>query len=353
MNKRHLIMTLAVLLIIPIFGTQACAQDSIEESIFDDMRLLEFETETEISIDNETLPDFPINLNPGESINNIEATVKFKFDTPSFFPKFLMGTKIGNWVIFRDTEHDMSATLSLSADEVDWVDIELPEKITIESIGTAFKESTFTFNITVNETAIALQEDDINIKATFTPEAAWGLKQSQDKTNFTIHSKFVGKMNAWLFIKENVSEVKFEAGQTKTLKLRIENQYNAEIIVSIEPVEEIANNKIWNVTLEQEQVTLMPGEDKEINVNITAKKSESYENKEAIFMGDILVLTPKIADHQDIVGDKVIVESIRLVAEGESTLWEDIMMMVLYAVIIIVIIAVVLIVILKIKKLKR
>ena len=145
MNKRHLIMTLAVLLVIPIFGTQVCAQDSMDGSALDDIRILEFETETEISIDNETLPDFPIALIPGESINNIEATVKFKFDTPSFFPNFIIGTKIGNWVMFRDTEHDMSVSLSLSADEVDWVNIELPEKITIESIGTSFKESTFTF----------------------------------------------------------------------------------------------------------------------------------------------------------------------------------------------------------------
>lgn len=351
MNKKHLIIVLAALFIIPLFGNQVCAQNSIKESIFDDIRFIDFETTTEITIDNKET-SFPIIKNPGESENKIKATVRFKFETPSYFPTFLIGTKIGKWIIFRDVDHDMSVNLSLSVvEKPDWVDIDIPKQVKIENIGNNFKENSFEFNITFNKTAVALQEKEIKIKAVFTPHSSWGLKSSENYTNFNVKTNYFGEIYAGFNLSQNTTVVRFEAGQTKNIKLGIFNHYNAKTIVHIEPSEEITNNKIWNLTLEQNEITLNIGEYKEITVNITAKKSDSYKNKETVFEDKILKLTPKAYDDQTIQKTPLVVKSPSLVAKGESTLIVDIMLMVVYALIAIVVIALVLIVI--IKKLKR
>jgi len=337
---------LTVLLIAPIISTQACANNSSTESSLEDLRILTFETQTQVTIDEETKPTE--RTNPGET-KTLEAKVDFKFDLPDLFPKFLVGTKIGNWVIFRDTEFDNSVNLSLSvAKKPDWCEVEIPEIITIDNIGTSLQENTFEFNVTVNNSALGLQIDEIQIKATFTPEASWGLLESSGIGNFSIESDYVGELLSYFEFSKNLSELTFGGGETKTLKLRIINHYNAKTIVNIE---KILEDELFNISIEQEQITLDCGEDKVININITAIESDSYKNEPYVLSTpDIIKLSPKASEDISVIGEQITIKAPDLIVEDEGDLM-DIIMLVIYATIILIVLAVV--IILVFKKLNR
>lgn len=342
MNKKHLIMILTAFLIIPVLVPQGCAQNETSESTFYSLEhIIKFNTVTEIKIDNETLPDSLI-INPGGSINNIEAAVKFKFEIPFFFPKFLVSTKIGKWIMFRDAKYDMSVNISLSFEKPDWVDVDCPKQIIIKNIGTSFEENLFKFNISVKQTAEALQEGNIKIKATFTPDSAWGLTESEDSDSLKITSGYVGKLNASF----DFDQIIFKAGETKTIPLKIVNEYNGVTIVEIQPSKKILENGVWNISLEEKSITLKPGENQTINVNISVKKLDSYKDTGDSYFDDIIVLTPKSNKNTSVIGTQFIVKSPELIVEEEGSIM-DILLMVIYAVIIIVVIAVILILVLR------
>ena len=65
MNKKNIIFIITILLIAPIISTQACASNSSTESSLDDLRIFTFETQTQVTIDEETIPTERIN--PGET----------------------------------------------------------------------------------------------------------------------------------------------------------------------------------------------------------------------------------------------------------------------------------------------
>lgn len=337
MNKKHSIIVLAIFLIVPLIVPQGCAQNSTATALDQDLRLIEFETTTEITLINETVPYI---INPGQTIKDIEATIQFKFERPWYFPKFLLGTKIGKWIIFRDGNYGMSVNISLSVESPDWCAVDLPELVKIDDIGTDFAKNSIKFNITVNETVLAFQEGDIKIQATFTPEDTWGLKSSEGSDNFTVKSNLVGGIKARFYPTKNITEVRFKGGQTKTLPLYIENGYNAKTIIQIQPTSNITNNSIWNVTIEQKSIELEAGKNITVNVNVTPKKSESS------YSGNIIKLTPKLSEDQNIVLDEITVDTPKLIVEDDGDFGE-ILTMVLYAAIIIVIIAFVIWIILR------
>jgi len=345
MNKKYSIIVLAIFLIITFIVPQGCAQNSTNATLTQELRLIEFETTTEITLKNETLPENP--MNPGQTKKDIEATVQFKFEKPWYFPRFLLDRRIGKWIIFRDINYDMSINISLSvAEKPKWCDVELPKQVTIKDIGTDFKEALFRFNITVNETVLAFQEGDIKIQAAFIPEDAWGLESSASSDIFTVKSNLVGGIQARFDLPENTTEVKFKGGQTKTLPLYIENGYNAKTIIQIQVPEEVKNNTIWNVTIEQKSIELEAGKNITVNVNVTPKKSDSYKNSELSYSTGIIKLTPKLSEDQNIVLDEITVDTPKLIVEDDGNLGE-ILTMILYAIIIIVIIAFVIWIILR------
>ena len=337
MNKKYSIIVLIAFLIVPFIVPQGCAENSTNATLTQELRLIEFETTTEITLKNETLPENP--MNPGQTKKDIEATIQFKFERPWYFPKFLLGTKIGKWVIFRDGNYDMSVNISLSvAEKPEWCDVELPKQVTIEDIGTEFKEALIKFNVTVNETVLAFQEDDIKIQATFTPEDAWGLKPSDSKDNFTIISNYIPKIEARFNISENTKTIKLKRGKTTTLPLIITNMGNGPTIVQIEPSNVDFD---WNVTIEQNNVTLEIGQSKIVNINVTVSSDRDGESQNLSFW-----LTPRSSEDQTIVGKPIKVTSVVLSKEFKNW-WEDIIPYIIYIVILVIIAIIVIWIILR------
>jgi len=334
------------LLIAPIISTQACANNSSNQSFLEDIRIIKnFETQTQVTIDEETIPTERIN--PGET-KTLTAKVDFKYDTPDFFPEFLLGTKIGNWVIFRDTEFGNSVNLSLSVTKKpEWCDVELPEIITIGNIGTTLQENTFDFNVTVNNSALGLQIDEIQIKATFTPEASWGLLESSSSGNFTIEADMVGELITRLDPLKNTT-LYFESGETKTVLLEVFNHYNVEILVDIAIHESILTNKYFNASVEEKQIKLDLEETKYIKINITAPVVENNkeEKKYNFQLEPLVVLTPKAFSNQSVVKSPITIIGPTLKLEVEGNLM-DIIMLVIYATIILIVLAVVIILVFK------
>jgi len=345
MNKKTLIIAFTIFLIIPLFSNQVCAQDTSDEGLLDDIRLLYFETETNLTIKETTIPEEL--LNPGDEFT-IKAKVEFKFILDELFPEFLLGTKIGNWIIFRDTNFDMSVNLSLDVEEKpDLFDIEYPKEITIEEIGTEVKDIEVEFHVTVNKSVSALREDTIKIEASFEPETAWGLEESTASDSFTIKSNYVGFLNASFNLPDDYYKIRFKGGETKTIELKIFNYYNGESIIEIKPTTIILNETDWNISIGQKSITLGPGENGTVLVNFTVKKSDSITAFTSSYAAPILILTPVASGNSDIVGKKQFrVNSPEVILDHEGSLTE-ILIMIIIAVIIAIVIIVVIILVLK------
>jgi len=343
MNKKHLIMILTAFLIVPSLVPQVCAQEETSDSIFDELRILYFDTSTEITINDAKIPNYPIE--PGKSIKGIEATVKFDYQ-PSLLG-FIINTRIGKWIMFRDKNYDMSVNINLSVSEKpDWVDVDIPKQITIEDIGTNSSfEIPFKFDITVKKTAEAFLEDDIKIKAEFKPEKNWGLRESSDEDEFTIKTSYTGELQAYFNLSKNTTVINFDNGETKILPLFIINNYNTNVTVTIEPLITDSN---WNINITQKSITLGPRNNTKVNVSITSKKHDNLMDSHFEYTGDIVKLTPKFTQNTSIALVNVTISDPNLDVKIDGYLVD--VLIIIFAVIAIVIIVFVIITIIRKKR---
>lgn len=350
MNKKHLIMVLAALLIVPVIVPSVCAQNETvtSESIFDGLRIIYFNTVTKITINNKTLPNNPIE--PGKSFKGIKATVQFNYEIPSLFPKLLINTKIGRWILFRDKNYNMSVNINLSVSKIpEWCEVTIPNPVvTIEDISTEFMNATFNFNIAVNKAAEAFQEGDIQIKATFTPDKAWGLKQSEASDSFKVKSGYAGELNASFTLSDNLNKLVFEEGETKTIPLFIRNDYNSEVIIYLEPYYQFINDSDFIVTFNQKNVTLAPWKNTTVNVNITTTARDSFFGSESIFGSDLIKLTPRFTKNPTINLSNIGVGDIDLEVKIKGHVMDT--LLIVFAIIAILIIVIVIIFVLRKRK---
>ena len=82
-----------------------------------------FNTTTDVSISGE---DSYV-MNPGENME-LDVTIKFNFVKPPFFPQFLIGTRIGKWVMFRDANINMTTDIALSLSHPEFCTADLKMK---------------------------------------------------------------------------------------------------------------------------------------------------------------------------------------------------------------------------------
>jgi len=336
MNKKIIIVTLIVFLIsqaiIPQVNSKKEDNSLLEE--FD--RLITFETTTNITIDEDTLPKGF--LTPGKTYNGkdaINAKLEFKFERPWYFPEFLINTKIGKWILFRDTDFDMSVNISLSESSPDWIDVDIPKNIKVENINSLFSEKEFSFNFTVNQTAEALIKDKIKIQASFEPEENWGLASSKNSKTFEIESAYVPKLEAEFIGIANKSKIEFKAGQIKQLPLKIKNLGNGETIVQISSESFNKKSKNWNISVQKENITFAINEEKIINITVKVKDIESgFKNQFDI------KLIPRSSKNQTQIGESLSLKSPNIIKKIDND-YTEMLTYALLAIIIIVIIALV------------
>ena len=292
MNKKTLFITIQIFIItLVIISPQILTKNLISElNKSNDLRIFEFKTTTKISLDN----DFskPLSLNSSHSVN---VTVSFKFELPQFFPKLLLETKIGKWIIFRNQNHNMMVDIKLNIDKIpEWCDVELENKtITINNITTEAKTIKTKLNIKIKNDAPALEKGTIELSAKFESDPNWGLTLSEDKINFTILPEYIGLINAEFNLSKNTTEIILSSDKNTTLlPLYITNIGNGESLITIK-IKEIQQN--WNISIEPPETKLSPGKTEIININITTPQTKKRQT-----MNLTLEITSKSTSEIDI-----------------------------------------------------
>jgi|GEM_PF-1746309 len=292
MTKKTLLITIQILiLIVAVISPQILAENQllkIEES--NGLRIFKFKTTTEILLDNNFSK--PVSLNSSHSVN---VTISFKFELPQFFPKLLLGTKIGNWVIFRDQNHNSTVDIKLNLEKIpQWCKAELENKtITIDNITTEVKTMITKLNIKINNDAPALEKETIELSAKFESQTNWGLTTSQDIINLTIIPEYIGLINAEFDLPKNTTELVLSQDKNTTLlPVNITNIGNGESKITIK-IKEIQQN--WNVSIDTPEIILLPGKTDKININITTPQI-----KEKLTMNLTLEITSKSTSETEI-----------------------------------------------------
>ncbi|MCJ7571047.1 MAG: hypothetical protein MUO82_04120 [Candidatus Thermoplasmatota archaeon] len=313
MNKKLLFIAIQIfILIVAIISPKILAENQLSKlEASNGLRIFEFTTTTKISLDN----DFskPLSLN---SSHSVDVTVSFKFELPQFFPKLLLGTKIGNWVIFRDQNHNTTVDIKLNLEKIPkWCDAELENKtIAIDNITTKAKSMKTKLNIKINNDAPALEKETIDISAKFESESNWGLTPSEDIINFSIMPEYVGLINAEFDLPKNTTELVLSPDKNTTfLPVNITNIGNGESIITIKLKDTQQN---WNVSIDTPEITLLPGNTDKSYVNITTPQT-----KERQTMNLTLEITSKSTSETEI--DETYLQGQTLNLTGLKIIKED------------------------------
>ena len=263
MNKKCL---LVYMLIFTMVGTMFLPTISAADQSF---RIFKFETETDLELGDISLFDDPIA--PGTNVE-VELSLKFRFEKPPLFPAFLLETRIGNWIMFRDFQQNMSTEIELKVESPDFCNVELENsKILIENFSTSFNNPVKTkLNITVSEDATALQTGKIIVMANFTPAEKWGLNESGDVAEISVTTAYESAFEVQI---EN-STLEITPTKPTFVPLNITNNGNGDTTVFIEFMDVPKN---WTVKSDVGQVELSPGETKTITLNVTSIRNFDNE----------------------------------------------------------------------------
>jgi hypothetical protein len=277
MNKKILFITIQIIIVLLTAaispGVIASNQMSNQEQS-SGLRIYRFNTTTELSLGKISNFSEPVSLN---SSHSVDIYVSFNLETPHFFPKILIGTKLGNWIMFRDRNHRMAVDIELSLEKTpEWFEAELEDtKITIENITTETKTFETRINIKIDKDAPSLEKEIIELSAKFLPEKNWGFMASEDKINFTIIPEYIGSITAEFDLPENTTELILSTEQNMTiLPVIIKNTGNGESIITIK-IKDITEN--WNITLDAAEIILAKGQTQEVNVNIATPQTKQRQ----------------------------------------------------------------------------
>jgi len=268
MKKTTVLPLLLIILLLSSILSPALTAENIKIQN-KNFRLFTFNTSTEIELLNASRLDSPIF--PNTTIE-LGIKIKFKFETPSLFPAFLINTKIGKWIMFRNTKYNMTAEIKLQYEETpNWCILKLDQdKITIENISTEYQEATTKLTLTIKNNAKALETGKIKIQANFTPESKWGLTSSGAKIEKTITVAYQDNIQPTI---ENQT-IKITPTKTIYIPIKITNKGNGKTTIKTE-IKNIPTN--WTVSFNETDITLDTNEEKEIHLNVTSTKDFDNE----------------------------------------------------------------------------
>ena len=282
-SKRILLISIAIIILIGASSFQTSASGTKMTGIFDNIRILKSNSTIEVSLDVADIPSNPIDLN---KTIEVDVDVKLTGELPKFFPKLFINTKIGNWIIFRDKNQNSTVNVTLSVASPDWCTAKLEhESIEIDLLSNS-KKSTKLY-VTIKESALALQEGEIELKADFSPPENWMFGPSKDTTNFTIVSKYVGNITAVIEPLDGVDSFIVKPNVNTTLPLNITNNFNGETKVTID-FDNDSSDLNWNVSLDQDEILIPKDDTKTVNIIIKPPSSKKMQEITGTF-----ILKPK------------------------------------------------------------
>lgn len=282
MNKKIIIIViLAIFLTATFSSTITAAKNTLEENQIFGL------IESEISIQADD-PQIDKPIGPSET-KEIELTVKYRLDLGDLAARFFFNRRIGRFFLFGlgyilKAKGEPKATINLSiADCPNWCTAEL-DTTTIElEIDNKFTEAKAKLQISVNETAPALELTEITVKAEYAGH--WTIKGTSNTTTTSFLPAYVSNITY-----EALTEHTMPPLKNTTIPINITNNGNRETILNIE-VEEPPEG--WNISLDQQNITIPMGEMEQINLEVSPVKGF---NEEII----TLKLIPRSTSKEDI-----------------------------------------------------
>jgi hypothetical protein len=291
-------------------------------------------------IEFEDIPEFeePIPLSASQEI---EFKVKFKLNLSSLAKQIFFNRRIGRAVMFGFSyffkfNELPKANLSLSFEKPDWCDVELDkEKVEFE-YNNEFEEAEVKGTITLNETAPALEKDDIIITASY-PGLGRVEANSKDMI-ISIMPKYESNIDVEAKIYHHIPPLK----ETK-IPINITNNGNGQSRVRID----ISDLNKWNITLDQEEITVDIGETKQVKLSVTPP--EGFKNN-TIPLTFIPVSTVEDVDELFLEDDNVVFDIVLIYDHSLDNDELDFTMILTIALIIIIVIVLLAIIFKKRKK---
>jgi len=342
-KKTIIMLTLSLILFCSIIP-QTNANDELNLGILDSFRIYNFNTSLDLT-NKDTIPSSPIKINVSQEM---ELKLDFSYELAKYFPKFLEGTKIGKWVLFRDQNHNMTVNITFSIiKKPSWCELNLSEQTIQIPLSTTKNTKNPIIHYKIKEGTNAFLEDEIIIKAEFKPEDNWGLKSSQDTFNFTIISEFQKSINISYSYGNNDTNLFLKPGENIEYLVNLSNNGNGDTLFEISQRGDKSDN--INVSIDQESITIAPGKIEQLKIIFNVSKEEKNYEEEIEFT----VITKSAIDKD--IEDKYLLEgedsfSIDIIVEKEED--NDYLNNLLVVLFILVVIIVLVIVVLKLFKKK-
>ena len=298
------LIIIILLLIAALLPTTSSQDIDLQQS--EGLRIFNFNTTTDIEI--EETEAFKNPILPGTLIET-DIYIKFKFEIPDFFPAFLIGTTLGNWIMFRDTGQEMNAEIYLTvADSPEWCEVKLAqEKITVENFTDEYIDPVQTkLNITIKTGTEALSNGTIKIKANFTSPEKWGFMSSGDELKQTITVGYLPDIKSEIYN----TTIQITPLTPNYLPINITNNGNGRTTIKTTIK---GTPKNWTISFNESDTELDIGETKVFHLNVTSIKNFDNETIKIEF-------TPELTQDSDYKGDAV---SLDITLQNDGSLKED------------------------------
>jgi len=264
MNKKIIIIVLlAIFLMATISSTSVVAKNSSEDA---GLALVS----SEISIEIDSQLDKPIATS---GTKTIDITVKYRLDMDDLTARLFFNRRIGRFLLFGfgyilKTKGEPSAKIDLSVECPDWCTVSVePSNVTTE-ISNVFKEAEpVQLTIFVNESAPALEPGDIIITAE--SKAIWSIGGATNKTTISVMAAYDSALEVNATLNREISPV-----NETIIPINLTNNGNGETMVQVS-LESYPEN--WNVSFDEENITIDSGEIKQ--VNLIVKPVKTFENE--------------------------------------------------------------------------
>jgi len=266
MKKKLILLALTIFLLNIVAVSELTTASSLENNnnfSIDD--LFKVNSTLQIDVDDESSSD-GIVISPGSS-KEVNLTIKYKLNLRPFLNRFLLNTKIGNIILFKNSKFDSQMKITVEAiGGSSWCKVNVKTPKVKLDINNEFCEVKASVVASVYADAEAFKTCEVKIQA-YTLEGDWKIKHSYAETTLTI----ISGCNLDILVSSGKLLNFLDPDEESSIPIRISNWGNAEAIVDVE----IENQpESWDISLDSEKSLTIPvGGNGWAHVTVKSKKA--------------------------------------------------------------------------------